>query len=249
MPHVERQKPLHLQIADYYRQAILEGRLRHGDKLPSVRQVRDEWDVGQNVAQRAFEQLGIVEHLVRTTPAGTFVDGPRAAISPQQRVRLNGDPASEVVTVTAAGFTGAPGYVATILGLSAYGPPANPVIRREQVTRRADGGPHMLSVTWVPPQFAEAVPELLAAEPLPDPRGAGPLVAGRTGREFAEMTGGTALECRAARDDGRELAALGLEPGAHVLAGVYSWRDGEDFLEYTEFVLPPGQVVKFDLEP
>jgi DNA-binding GntR family transcriptional regulator len=245
MPQVERHKPLHLQIAEHYRSAITEGRegFRPDDRFPAIRTIAKEWGVAQNVAQRAVEQLTIVEHLLRTTPRGTFVAKPRAAISPQQRARLTAVPASETVTVLSASLVPMPDYVAVLLGRTPQ------VIRREQVTRRADGSPHMLSVTWCPPQFAEQVPELLEDRPLPDPRGAGPLIADRTGRRFAEMAGGAWFECRRVLDDGREAQALGLGPDAHVLAGVYSWRDAEVRVEYTEFILPAGQVVGFDLEP
>lgn len=246
MPRAQRQQPLWQQIVTHYKEKILSGELGQGDALPSIRAIRDEWDVSQHVAQQAIAHLHLAEHLVRTGPTGTYVDVPRASMSPQQRMRLNSDPASQVVTVTAAGLVPAPEYIRPMFDLAG---PAPAVIRREEVTRLADGSPDRLSVTWAHPRYRALVPELLRAEPLPYPKGAGPLIAKRAGTDPDTLTGGIAFECRPARDDGRELPALDLEPGAYVLAGVSGWRHGDDLLEYTEFVLPPGRVVEADIEP
>lgn len=248
MPQAQRSEPLWKQIVTHYKEMILRGELRQGDPLPSVRAIRDEWGVSQGVAQQAVAHLHLAERLVRTDASGTYVDAPRAALSPQQRMRLRDSPASEVVTVTFAGTVTAPGYIVPMFGL-ADGPPDHPVIRREEVTRLRDGSPSRLSVTWVHPRYFPSVPELALPAPLPDPRGAGHLIAARSGTDPAELAGGIAFECRAAKDDGRELPALGLESGAYVLAGVSGWRHGDDLLEYTEFVLPPNRVVEADIEP
>lgn len=245
MPRAQRVLPMWQQIARHYKELIITGQLRQGDRLPSVRQIREEWDVSQGVAQQAVAHLHLAERLVRTESTGVYVDAPRAALSPQQRLRLTAGPAGEEVTVTAAGLqVPAPDYIRPMFSLDEGGR----VIRREEVTRR-DGAPHMLAVTWCAPEAALPVPELLHAAPLPDPRGAAHLIAVRLGLEPGELAGGIAFECRQAKDDGRELDALGLEPGAFVLAVVNSWRHGETLLAYTEFILPPGQVVEADIEP
>jgi len=240
VPQAERQEPLHLQISGFYKREILEGRLRPGMRLPSIRAIRDEWDVGQNSAQRAVEHLR-TEGLVVTRQDGTFVAAPRAALGPQQRIRLAAPPASEITEVLSAEIVRAPEYIVPILDLNGL------VIRREEVTRHSDGTPHRLSVTWCAPWQTAAAPELEIAQPLPDPRGAAHLIAARTGR--AVEWGRQGIECRLAREDGRERLHLGLEQGAYVLAGVYTWMSGDDVLEYTEYVLPPGQVIESDLEP
>jgi GntR family transcriptional regulator len=235
------------QIADHFKTEIIEGRLRENDELPTVRETARTFGVSHGTAQQAYTHLRLAEHLVRTDGAGTYVDRPRAAISPQQRMRLTATPTSQVTTVTAAGLVTAPDYIKPMFGLEAEG---HQVIRREEVTRLADGTPHMLSVTWVHAQYRALVPELLAQEPLPDPRGAAYLVAERQGIDPGTLTGGVAFECRLAKNDSREMPALGLlESWAYVLAGVNGWRHGDDLLAYTEFILPPGQVVEADIEP
>lgn len=250
MPPIQRQRPMWQQIADHFKNEILEGRLSEGDALPTVRETARDWAVSHGTAQQAYTHLNLAEHLVRADGAGTYVDAPRAAMSPQQRMRLTAAPASEVVTVTAAEMILAPAYIRPMFGLAG----TSQVIRREEVTRLTDGTPRMLSVTWVHAQYRALVPELRQTAPLPDPKGAAHLIAARMAEARPDfdpdsLTGGIAFEARQAKDDGRELPALDLERGAYVLAGVSGWRHGDDLLEYTEFILPPGQVVEADIEP
>jgi GntR family transcriptional regulator len=241
VPEVERQEPLHLQVSGFFKSQILSGEKHEGDRLPSVREIRDQWQVGQNVAQRAIEHLK-TEGLVRTDATGTYVAAPRAAYGPQQRLRLSAAPAGETQEVLSARLRAMPDYIRPILG------EANGVIRREWVTRE-NGRPARLSVSWCLPSALQSVPELLDAAPLPDPRGAAAMLTERAGRSVQDLAGRTGFECRAAKDDGRELVHLGLQPGAYVLAGVYTWRTGDDVLEYGEYILPPGRVIESDMEP
>jgi DNA-binding transcriptional regulator YhcF (GntR family) len=252
MPQARRQEPLHLQIAGYYKKEITEGRLHYRDRLPSIRDIRRSWTdsdggpIGQNTAQRAIEYLR-TEGLVTTGSEGTFVAEPRAAIGPQQRMRLAAVPVSERQQVTAAELTEAPAYVLPVLGLE----PGSLVVRREWVTWEGDQ-PVRLSVSWCRPLAAAAVPALLDAEPLPDPRGAAALIAEATGLLVADLAGYAAFECRRAHEDGRELPLLRIDPGSFVLAGVWTWRSpgpGGDVIEYGEYILPPGRVIESTLEP
>lgn len=238
MPHVVRTEPGHLQIAAHYRREISEGRLRPGDRLPTVRALRDQWQTGQNTAQRAVECLRTAG-LVVTRQDGTYVAPPRNAVGPQQRLRLATAP-DEDTTVTSAEMADPPAYVLPVLGLAA----GARAVRREQVTRQ-DGRPRMLTVTWSPPWAATLVPELLDAAPLPDPRGAGTATAAAMNSEVEP--GRTSVESRPASD--REAAALELGPGTCVLAGTWYWLCGGNVVEYGEFILPPGQVMAFDIEP
>ena len=245
MPQAQRNKPLWRQVADHYKGQILRGEIRQGDMLPSIRQIRDEWGVSQSTAQQALAHLHLAERLVRTDQSGTYVDAPRASLGPQQRMRLAAAPASEVVTVTFAGTVRAPEYIVPMFGLAESGT----IVRREEVTRLADGSPSRLSVTWVHPKYVTAVPELLVESPLPDPKGAAHLIAERSRIDPASLAGGIAFEARLAKNDGRENVHLDLYPGAFVLAGVSGWRHGDDLLEYTEFVLPPNRVIEADIDP
>ncbi|HEY3652352.1 MAG TPA: GntR family transcriptional regulator [Streptosporangiaceae bacterium] len=246
MPKAQRNEPLHLQIAGHYKRMILDGEIRSGQQLPSVREIRDEWEVGQQTAQRAVEHLK-TEGLVRTGPDGTFANGHRAKYGPQQRIRAAAFPAAERVEMRVAELVSAPGYVVPILGLLEVKQGFYPVIRREWITYEDGDVPFMLTASWCPPEAATAVPELLDLMPLPDPGGAAKLIAERTGRPLT--WGRTGRESRQVRDDGREGPLLRLPKDAHVLAEVYTWASGEDVLEYGEYVLLEGRVIESDMEP
>jgi GntR family transcriptional regulator len=242
VPPIQRYSPAWRQIADHFKREILEGRMTTGDRLPSVRAVAASWGVSQGTAQQAYIHLHQAERLVRTDANGTYVDAPRAVIGPQQRVRL-ADAATQPVEVLSAAVVDTPAYVASLFGDAARAT----VIRRETVTRRPNGDPYMLAVSWVPPQFALPVPELLNAARLPSAKGAAALIAQRTDIEPGQS--GAALEARPAKDDGRELPLLGLRRGAFVLAGIHVWTGDGEVIEYEEYVLPAGQVIEFELEP
>jgi len=247
MPVAHRQQPLWRQVASYFKERIASGELAQGDALPSMNEIAAEFGVSRSVAQRAVEHLHLAERLVRTDPTGTYVDVPRATVGPQQRLRLTAPAPGEAVTVTAAEVVRAPAYIVPLLGLP-DGPLSSPdVVRREELVRGADGAPYMLRVTWCPVVWLAVAPELAQPVPLPDPRGAGPMIAERTGRDLGALSGGLALECREVLDDDREMAALQLGPGDYVLAGVHGWRDDDDVLEYSEWILPPGRVVEADV--
>jgi GntR family transcriptional regulator len=247
VPPVKRNDPAHRQLADYYKQKILSGELRPGDPVPSIREMARASQVSPATAQRAVEWLK-AGRLVETGPAGTVVAPLRAAISPQQRLRLAGDPLSETQDVTFARVTDAPEYIRAVLGLDPLG---GRVIRREWVTSE-DGRPSRLSVAWYPAEYGLGVPELTEARPLPDPRGGAALIAARIGRPVESLRGGSAFECRPAKHDGREIPLLRLPEGAYVLAGVWTWatpgEDGE-VIEYGEYIVPPGRVIEADIEP
>jgi GntR family transcriptional regulator len=247
VPPVQRNDPAHRQLADFYKQQILSGALRPGDPIPSIREMARASGVSPATAQRAVEWLK-AGRLVETGPSGTVVAPLRAALSPQQRLRLAEDPASETQDVTFAGVVDAPEYIRAVFGLDPLG---GRVIRREWVTSE-DGRPSRLSVAWYPAEYALGVPELLQAAPLPDPRGGAALIAARDGQPVGRLRGGSAFECRPAKADGREIPLLQLPDGAYVLAGVWMWAtQGEDgeVIEYGEYIVPPGRVIEADIEP
>lgn len=245
MPRAERQEPLHLQISGHYKRLITDGQIRSGDKLPSVRDIATEWDVGQQTAQRAIEHLR-TEGLVRTGPGGTFANGSRHRRGPQQRIRAARFPGAERAEILSAEEVAAPVYVVPILGLLEVKPGLWPVIRREWVTFEGET-PVMLSVTWFRPESEMSVPELGDPAAQLDAGHGARLIAERTGR--AVTWGQVAREARPVKDDGRERPLLRLGPDAHVLAEVYQWASGDEVLEYGEYVVLEGRTVESDMEP
>ena len=67
--------PLYQQIAERIRQDILEGRFKPGDRLPSVRQMREEWHCTPGTVQRAYNKLAREGLLVSRAGQGTLVAG------------------------------------------------------------------------------------------------------------------------------------------------------------------------------
>ncbi len=239
-PRAQRHIPLHQQIADYLTQQIVDGELEPGDRLPTVRFLAGDWGVSQPTAQHAVELLRSAR-LVTTSNQGTVVAPPRNTAGPAQLVAATRFPAGVRTEMTAAEMVEAPAYIRPILGLTAL---ETRVIRREWVTYDATG-PARLSVAWVPPFYDAAVPELLRAEPLPDPRGEAHLVADRAG--LVIDWGVEAHEARKVIDDGREAPLLGLSLSARVLAETVKLGSGELVLGYTEFIVKEGRVIVTEL--
>ena len=64
---------LHLQIADQMRDAIRDGRLKSGSRIPSSRQLATTLKVDRNLVVLAFEILLSEGHLSARSGSGTFV--------------------------------------------------------------------------------------------------------------------------------------------------------------------------------
>lgn len=243
MPELSRQKPLHLQLADYYEQAIASGQLERGQRLPSVKDMAAEWGVSQPTAWRAMQHLQSAK-LVTADPSGTYVGDRRLVLGAQQRLKLTTFPAGERTDVLAAELVTAPDYIVPILGLEPVRNGEHHVIRREQVTYESGNKPFMLAVSWFPPRFAEPVPELLHLTPIAEPAGAAKLIEQRTGQRITR--GKMSREARRIKDDGREGPLLRLRKGTPVLAEVYLWMDDQDVIEYGEYCLTANHVTEND---
>lgn len=65
--------PLHRQLYESVRAAIVGGRLRPGVRLPSTRALAEQLDVSRNTAMTAFDQLLAEGYLVGRAGSGTYV--------------------------------------------------------------------------------------------------------------------------------------------------------------------------------
>lgn len=65
--------PLGRQIFEGLREAILSGRLRSGDRLPSTRDLAEQWGVSRTVVLVAFEQLLAEGYVASRRGSGTYV--------------------------------------------------------------------------------------------------------------------------------------------------------------------------------
>jgi GntR family transcriptional regulator/MocR family aminotransferase len=66
-------RPLNRQLYDGYREAILDGRLRPGQRLPSTRAVAEDLGVSRITAVMAFDQLVAEGYVESRVGAGSFV--------------------------------------------------------------------------------------------------------------------------------------------------------------------------------
>jgi GntR family transcriptional regulator/MocR family aminotransferase len=111
-------RPMHRQLYDGYREAILDGRLRPGQRLPSTRALAEDLGISRIPAVTAFAQLLAEGYLESRVGAGTFVSAalpdpppPRAAREPAAAAR----PGSRRVPPTRLGAAAEP-------WLDLYGP-------------------------------------------------------------------------------------------------------------------------------
>lgn len=73
--------PLHRQLYEALRRAILDGKLTAGERLPSSRELTQDLNLSRNTVVAALSQLAVEGYLVSHVGSGTFVNDsvPRAA--------------------------------------------------------------------------------------------------------------------------------------------------------------------------
>lgn len=238
-----------LRIAEHYRQAIRDGILVPGARLPSVRELAEEHDVATATARAAMGWLR-TEGWIVTTQRGSYVAHDVANVATPSdrlgRVRRTGSVlgAGETKRVTSAAMLVPPLYVAELLDQD----PGDQVVRREYVIG-AGAQRLALAVDWYPRQFVDAVPDLLSTAP-------GAAHDGRPGRgddllaQIEQATGRAvtygrdAMHGRAA--DHREAAALNIATGAPILAGTHEWSDDTGIITYGEWCLPTRLTIGYE---
>ena len=239
-PQIQRPAPVWRQLVDFYRDAITEGKLKHGDRLPPVREIADTWGVAHTTVAKALRQLA-AESLIATSNQGSMVIwGEDHALSPRGRLHAQSSPARQhpggPSRIIGSAVVPAPAHVADAMGIE----PDSPVIRRERVTQSlADQSKDVeRSITWIPGDLAESVPDLLSPESLASRGGTIGLIGTVTGRTVDNDM----YREQAIRADADTAAALGIEEGAPVLYGQNWWREAEgSVLEFGEFFIIEGQ--------
>ena len=68
-------KPLYEQIVDQIKQAVMQGNIREGDALPSMRLLAKELRISVITTKRAYEELEREGFIVTMTGKGSFVAG------------------------------------------------------------------------------------------------------------------------------------------------------------------------------
>ncbi|MFN8523824.1 MAG: PLP-dependent aminotransferase family protein [Chloroflexota bacterium] len=116
--------PLHRQLYEGIRAAILTGRLHAGERLPSSRSLADSLQVARNTVNAAYEQLAAEGYLATRTGSGTYVsrDLPDDAPSAHSTHPAHPVPADRTIRLAAWGQR--------VAGLAAApyqtGPPSGP---------------------------------------------------------------------------------------------------------------------------
>ena len=75
MVHLDHRdiRPIYSQIVDGFREQILAGVLRSGDKLPSVRELAGQLTINPNTIQRAYRELEMQGWITSAPGKGCFV--------------------------------------------------------------------------------------------------------------------------------------------------------------------------------
>lgn len=68
-------RPIYTQISDAFREQIVSGVLRQGDRLPSVRELATELTINPNTIQRSYRELEMQGWIATVPGKGCFVCG------------------------------------------------------------------------------------------------------------------------------------------------------------------------------
>lgn len=242
-PSLNRPEPPYLQIVSHIRKQILSGELREGDRVPTGRQIAEDWNVAIATATKVIGTLR-AEGLVDAAPGRGTTVSLRAADglghSPMDRVRSATKtgriyPANSYAKIKSTELVVAPARIADALGIAQ----GAMVIRRHRVTY-TDDVPTSTSTSWFDGALADVAPQLLVPE----------RIVGGTMRYIADITGRPLDECidqltatTASEQDAEE---LGVPVGSSlhsVWLTVYD-TDGT-VVEYGESVVRPGRRVTY----
>lgn len=72
--------PIYLQIMNYIKREIVTGKLKAGDKIPSVRELAAELQINPNTVQRTFQELEREEVVETRRGLGRYVTSEEAKI-------------------------------------------------------------------------------------------------------------------------------------------------------------------------
>lgn len=239
-PHRADNRPPYARIAGHYRDLIGSGKLAPGDLLPSINALAAEWNVSTPTAYRAMKLLRD-ESLVQGIPGvGTEVmTRPIPLSSGAERHDRSSRTqsswgAGEKSSGHTAGVVGAPEDVAEVLGISA----GDDVVRRSRVYRD-DHGIVSHSTSWIPAEFAQAVPELARGERLKGGLSLD-LIARASGRHVVKRVDEESARIATERD--LELLELEADTVAAILVLTARFLDADgELLEYGVDLGAPGR--------
>ncbi len=101
-------RPLYLQIAEAIRQELLEGRLRPGATLPSVREMAERWKCTPGTVQQAYKELARQGIAVSRPGQGTHIGSAPSALAgetPLRRATVVHQAEAFLLEMLSAGYT------------------------------------------------------------------------------------------------------------------------------------------------
>ncbi len=150
---------LYQKIAGSIRQDILNSRLKPGDRLPSVRQMKDRWDCTVGTVQRAYKELANQGLVVSRAGQGTRVTGvpPVETELPLRRAALTHRAEAFLLEVLTAGYHLEEVEAAVRLAMDRWRVMQQaPGSSQEDCLRFA--GSHDLALNWLAAHFSEIAP-------------------------------------------------------------------------------------------
>ncbi len=157
------QPTLYQRIADHIRQEILEGRLKPGDRLPTIREQSAVWQCTPGTIQRAYLDLTRQGLVTSRAGRGTYVAGRiEASHVPSQaslrRARLVHRAEAFLLEVLTAGFSRTEIQQAVDLAMDRWrAVQEQPQGASAENTLRFAGS-HDLAVTWLSTHFEQVCP-------------------------------------------------------------------------------------------
>lgn len=91
------QDPIYVQIRKQLSQLILNGGLKGGDQLPSIRSLAKELQISVITTKRAYEELEKEGYIETVAGKGTYVSRKNNELLKEQRLRLLESKAEEIV--------------------------------------------------------------------------------------------------------------------------------------------------------
>lgn len=240
MPEIKSVEPPYMQVVRHISERIIRGELSPGDKIPSERELREEWSISKATANKVVAQLKSEGFVYARVGVGTVVSlsrgtqgaGPR---SMWQRIRSEGkiylpNEKSERRTGDAGGAA-VPDIVRAALG----GTDESEYVYRHRVISR-DEKPVSLATSWFLPallnQFSGIVERLMANESISE--GTPRFIADKLGRDLDSCTD-YVESLGASADVARD---LGLTEGEPVLRVVSTISAEGWVIEVGDYVYP-----------
>jgi GntR family transcriptional regulator len=239
------------RLAEVLRRQIRDGALPPGHRLPSIRDLAEQYDVAANTVRNALSWLRVEGYIVTTQRGSWVADAPTGTASPRDtlaRAHSTGSTAAagETKRVLSATLIVPPLYIAELFDQD----PGEQVVRREYITGvglTRTG----LCVDWYPRALAEVVPELVSTA-----RGARTAEHPGTGSDLLTLIatrahrtvihGRDAMHGRAA--DQREATHLGVALGTPILALTHEWSDDNGVIVYGERCLPERLTIGYEYD-